>query len=224
MPTAGAKRVKTNRELPWIEPIRPIRRADAFDHPDWLFELKYDGFRALLYIEALRARFMSRNRNEMSRFRDLAQAIRAELDGHTAILDGELVCLDQEGRPMFNDLLYKRGMALYSAFDLLWLDGEDLRGLPLVKRKARLEKLLPPRSACVRYVAHFEEFGHALFKEVKKRDLEGVVAKCKDAPYVSEKTTWYKIKNRSYSQAEGRNGLFDGMRNRENAAPSDALA
>jgi bifunctional non-homologous end joining protein LigD len=213
MPIAGAKRARSKTELPWIEPIRPIRRADAFDHRDWIFELKYDGFRALAYVDPENPRLMSRNRNKMTRFDSLGRAIAAELDGISAILDGEIACVDETGRPIFKDLLQKRGIPVYYAFDLLWLEGEDLRTLPLLERKSRLKKVIPPRPTWLAYVDHWVHYGKALYKEIEKEDLEGMVAKRKDASYRPDKT-WYKVKNKYYTQAEGRQDLFEKYRSR----------
>lgn len=112
---------------------------------------------------------------------------------------------------MFNELFHKRGQPVYYAFDLLRLEGKDLRSLPLVERKAKLEKLIPARSAYLGYVTHWTERGKALFEEIKKRDLEGIVAKRADAPY-GPNTTWYKIKNPNYTQTAGRNDLFEKFR------------
>jgi bifunctional non-homologous end joining protein LigD len=213
MPTAGARRARAKKGLPRIKPIRPVRRADAFDSPDWIYELKYDGFRALAYVEVRRPRLVSRNRNEMSRFATLAESLAAELNVRDAILDGEIVCVDKSGRPLFHELFFRRGRPMCYAFDLLWLGGKDLRALPLRDRKAKLQKLLPSRSAHLGYVEHWAGQGKALFQEIKKHDLEGIVAKRADAPYTPT-TTWYKIKNSEYSQAEGRNEMFERFQNR----------
>ncbi len=206
--TAAETQREKQKPLPWIEPIRLERRKDAFDDSDWIFELKYDGFRALLYIEPENSRFISRNANRMRRFDDLALKIARMLRAEGAILDGEIVCLDESGRPIFNDLFGRRGEPVYMAFDLLWLDGEDFRSLPLTERKGRLKKLLSKRRGPIGYVQHFAKAGKALFEEVKKNDLEGIAAKRRDSPY-TEHTTWWKIKNSSYTQAEGRNELFE---------------
>jgi len=149
VPTTAAKpqREVRKQHLPWIEPIRPERKKDPFDSPDWPFELKYDGFRGLLYIEDHNPRFISRNRNHMKRFNDLAVAISRRLNAGPLVLDGEIVCVDQAGRPIFDDLFQKRGTPVYMAFDLLWQGEEDLRSLPLTNRKARLKKLLARSAA-----------------------------------------------------------------------------
>lgn len=209
MPAAAARPQGQGKQkqLPRIEPIRLIRRPDAFDGPDWIFQLKYDGFRGLLYIEPDNPRFISRNGNRMKRFDDLASAIARQLNAGYAILDGEIVTVDKTGRPIFNDLFMRRGELIYMAFDLLWLDGQDLRSRTLAERKARLKKLLSRKSGRIGYVQHFQKEGKALFEEVKKNDLEGIVAKRQASPYTSE-TTWYKIKNPGYSQSAGRHDLF----------------
>ena len=123
-------------------------------------------------------------------------------DGKT-VLDGEIVCLDRRGRPQFNDLLFHRGEPCFFAFDLLMSDGSDLRTERLTDRKYELRRLLSkvPVSR-MRYVEHVERYGTALFERVCRMDLEGIVAKHSFGNYVTERerTTWFKIKNRGYSQ------------------------
>ncbi len=127
-----------------------------------------------------------------------------------AVLDGEIACLDGDGKPIFNHLLWRRGTPTFCAFDLLWLDGKDLRSRPLVERKAALRKLTSASpSACVLYVDGIEGKGTELFKAVCEADLEGIVAKRRDGLYTPEETSWVKIKNRAYSQAVGRHELFE---------------
>jgi bifunctional non-homologous end joining protein LigD len=91
--------------LPRVQPIAPIRRPVPFDDPDWLFDLKYDGFRGLCYLERGRCRMISRNGNLMSRFRGLGEQIAAALGVGDAILDSEVIAADETGRPQFYDLL-----------------------------------------------------------------------------------------------------------------------
>src|ERR1051326_2653539 len=107
----------------------------------------------------------------MARFDELAQNLARERRADDAILDGELVCLDKAGRPQFNELFFRRGSPYYVAFDLLWLDGKDLRDLPLLKRKAQLKGRIAgmPR---ISYVDHLPQKGKALFKSVEQADLE----------------------------------------------------
>jgi bifunctional non-homologous end joining protein LigD len=119
-----------------------MRPAPApFDSSDWIFELKHDGFRALTYIADGRCQLVSRKNNPYKSFGRLREAL-AGLRLRDAVLDGEIVCLDDEGRSQFNQLLRRRGTPVFYAFDLLWLNGEDLRQLPLVRRKERLRRLI----------------------------------------------------------------------------------
>jgi len=118
--------------LPRVQPIAPTWRKEPFDDPDWLFEFKYDGFRALCYLEQRRNRLISRNGNIMTRFDELAERVAGVLDVDDAILDGEIIAVDETGRPQFYDLLLRgTRSSRYVAFDLLWLNGVDLRPLPL---------------------------------------------------------------------------------------------
>jgi bifunctional non-homologous end joining protein LigD len=195
--------------LPKITPLVLKRRAAAFDNPDWLFDLKYDGFRALLEIDGTGARLVSRNRNSFRHLDTLAAALAKRLRVKDAILDGEVICVDESGRPIFIDLL-RRKEPCFVAFDLLWLNGEDLRPLPLIERKGRLKRLLRRRSNhLVAEALSVEGRGKALMAAVEEHDLEGIVAKRKVDPY-RRGVKWWKIKNRAYSQAEGRHELFNG--------------
>ena len=91
--------------LPRVQPIAPTWRMEPFDDPDWLFEMKYDGYRALCYVEPRRDRLISRNNNIMTRFDPLADQVAAALEVDDAILDGEIIASDETGRPQFYDLL-----------------------------------------------------------------------------------------------------------------------
>jgi bifunctional non-homologous end joining protein LigD len=120
--------------------------------------------------------------------------------------------VDDAGRSVFKDLLFRRRECLLFAFDLLFLNGEDLRGLPLIERKARLKKLLRRKRSLVLYVDHIVGRGRQFFEKVCELDLEGIVAKRKHSQYrPTEKPSphWVKIKNPKYSQAEGREELFN---------------
>ena len=162
----------------------------------------------MAYIEGGSCRLVSRNRHEFKTFEPLAAAIAQELSGRAAILDGEIVRPGPDGRPMFYELMRRRGPFCFYAFDLLWLDGRDLRNRPLVERKSLLRKLLPRRLKSVLYVDDVAS-GPDLFRVICERDMEGVVAKQASARYTPEATTWVKIKNRQYSQALGREDFFD---------------
>src|SRR4051794_27710037 len=119
------------------------RLPEAFDHPDWLHEIKYDGFRALAYIENGTTRLVSRNGNAYKSFGALCTEIAAALPGHSAVLDGEVVHLDSEGKPQFYELLRRRSPQQFVAFDILWLDSKDLTRMPLLERKRILRSVVP---------------------------------------------------------------------------------
>jgi ATP-dependent DNA ligase len=179
-----------------------------FNDPDFLFELKHDGFRALAHIWDGNCELVSRKRNAYKSFQDLRDNL-AKLKVQNAVIDGELVCLDSEGRSIFNELLFRRGCPTFYAFDLLYLNGRDLRQFPLIERKEKLRALIDksglPDVICGKYV---EGRGVDLFNEVVRRNLEGVVAKRKSAPYATV-SGWLKIKNPLYTQSERRHELFD---------------
>ena len=190
----------------------PLARFDRpFEHPDWIFEPKMDGFRAVAYVERGACHLVSRNRNAFKTFGSLAQAIARDLSGRAAILDGEIIRPGPDGRPMFYELMRRRGPFCFFAFDLLWLDGTDLRDQPLSERKTLLRRLLPRPSRAVFYVEHVAS-GTDLFRVICELDIEGVVAKQASARYTPQATTWVKIKNHEYSQAVGREDFFDRRR------------
>src|SRR5450755_3211526 len=120
--------------LPPIIPAKLARSLEPFDDKDWLFELKHDGFRSLAYLENGQCRLVSRRRNTYKSFEVLKEAL-SGLSAQSAILDGEIVALDSSGVSQFKELLYRRGRAVFFAFDLVWLEGVDLRQTPLVERK-----------------------------------------------------------------------------------------
>jgi bifunctional non-homologous end joining protein LigD len=182
---------------------------EPFDNPDYLFELKHDGFRAIAYIDTGDCRLVSRNLKALP-FKSLRASL-AAITVTSAILDGEIVVLDGSGVSRFNSLLSRKGeeVAVFYAFDLIWMNSTDLRGLPLVERKERLCELVR-RSQCQRllYAQHIERTGKKFFNEICARDLEGIVGKRKLGIYKDDGNSWLKIKNRSYSQAEGRHELL----------------
>jgi bifunctional non-homologous end joining protein LigD len=188
---------------------RLVSLPEPFDHADWLFELKYDGFRAMAYVQSGKAKLISRKGNAYESF----EPLRAQLAtlGHDVILDGEITLLDGDGRPQFYDLLRRCGEPVFYAFDCLWLDGRDLRNLPLIVRKGILEGIVPTSSPLL-YASHTEGTGVDLYRLVCDKDLEGVVCKHKMSAYGSDELPWIKVLNPNYSQREGRRELFDKRR------------
>lgn len=108
------------------------------------------------------------------------------MGSHTAVLDGEIVCLDGDGKPQFRDLLFRRGAPRFIGFDLLWFDGIDFRYLSLSERKLELRRIIPEGSDQLLYCDHVEFDGEGLFRLACENDLEGIVAKKKHAPYQPE--------------------------------------
>jgi bifunctional non-homologous end joining protein LigD len=183
-------------------------RRLPFDDPNFIFELK-------LAVLDRRPELISRNGHPFGSFADLAKQIAAHLPANT-VLDGEIVAVDRKGKPKFNDLLFHRHPPCFFAFDLLTLDGSDLRTHQLLERKQELLRLLSrvPAECPVRYVDNVDGNGIALFERVCKMDLEGIVAKHKFTPYVAEReeSSWFKIPNRNYSQKLGREELVERER------------
>lgn len=186
-----------------------MRSREPFDHPDFLFELKHDGWRAMAYIEGDHCELISRRGNAFKSFAPLRVSLATI--GRDVVLDGEIVCLDTAGKPQFYDLFRHRGEPVFYAFDILWLAGADLRNQPTIERKSILQDLVRghPR---ILYASHFEARGVDLFRLVCEQDLEGIVCKHRLAPYASKNVPWIKVLNAAYSQREGRRELFDKQR------------
>ena len=170
---------------PRIETAQLTLVRQPFNDPDFVFELKHDGFRALAHIWDGKCDLVSRRRNSYKSFPLLRNNL-ANLKVTNAVIDGEIVCLDSEGRSIFNELLFRRGSPILYAFDLLYLNGRDLRQLPLIERKEKLREVIDksglPDVICGKYV---EGRGVDLFNEVVRRNLEGVVAKRKMGTYAT---------------------------------------
>src|SRR6185503_561961 len=191
-----------------VELMLARTRERAFRREGWLFELKYDGYRTLAARTPAGPALLSRHGHDLvARFPEVARAV-AALPGEGLIVDGELVVLDEKGRPTFQGLqkraqltrrvdvergAVERPATLY-LFDLLAIGGFDLRPLPLVERKRLLRTLLPPLGT-VRFADHVETEGEALFTEVRNQGLEGVMAKRAAAPYKGGRSDdWQKVK------------------------------
>ena len=165
---------------------------------DWVHEIKLDGYRMLLRIERGRVRLLTRNRLDWTdRFPAVAEAA-AALPVKEAMLDGEVVVFDAAGVSSFQALQQatEAGRApTYVAFDLLFLDGRDLRAEPLIARKKALAQVLKGRRGRVRYSEHFDAPGQEVYERACEMALEGIVSKRKQAPYTSGRgQTWLKVK------------------------------
>jgi bifunctional non-homologous end joining protein LigD len=193
-----------------IHPMLAESIEKPFDDPDWLFEIKWDGYRAIAFIENGKVRLVSRNQNELTarypELKDMPEFVQAK----TAILDGEVVALDVDGRASFSLMQQRTGFrpggkraaekadvpVLYYAFDVLYLDGYDWRRVPLVERKKKLASILAPGDS-LRYSDHYEAQGKALFEIARDKRLEGILAKKRNSHYEERRSReWLKIKIR----------------------------
>jgi bifunctional non-homologous end joining protein LigD len=197
--------VPIDQKTTMIVPMVARQVPDPFDRAGWLFELKWDGFRAIAEKDNLGVRLYSRNQKDFTnRFPTITQAVKA-LDNVT--LDGEIVALDENGHPRFEWLVNRgpqKGVMVYYVFDLLRLGDKDLRSEPLSRRKSLLQKLLR-KNDTLRYVDHITAEGLAVFAGALALGLEGIVAKDPTSPYVEGPTQtwhWQKIKNRDYQRKE----------------------
>ncbi len=189
-----------------VEPMLATLADHPFSDPHWLFEIKWDGVRALARIENGALALRSRNSIDITkRYPELASLPDA-LAARQAILDGEIVALDAQGHSSFERLqermhvrapgegLVTQMPVVYFAFDLLYCDGYDLRQAPLLERKQLLQRLLYT-SERFRYADHQLEHGKELYALAEKNGLEGIVAKRADSPYVSDRSSyWVKLK------------------------------
>lgn len=195
-----------------IDLMQPTPRKTPFSGKSWLFEPKWDGFRALCYLEEGTVRFVSRNKRSLTEKFPELQSIVDDVRASVAILDGEIVAVDAEGMPSFDRLRSrKRGRdfaVVFYAFDLLYMDGCNLMDQPLVDRKRALRKLLSKRRVGrVRYTDHVMSEGEAFFGELEKRGLEGMVAKRIDSRYLGGRTqAWLKIKTEAGKKEMERRG------------------
>jgi bifunctional non-homologous end joining protein LigD len=175
-----------------------------------VYEVKHDGFRALAYIDGYYCRLFSRRGNVLKSWPYLTTKLAHAVQCRNAVIDGEVEVLGPDGRALFNRLLFRRAWPHFLAFDLLWLDGQDARRLPLSQRKQRLKAIMRRVESHVRYVDHVEGRRLDFFSVVCRHDLEGVVAMGRHGTYQSGRgTSWLKIQNPDYTQAIGRGELFE---------------
>jgi ATP-dependent DNA ligase len=165
----------------FVEPMK-AQLVDSIRPGDWLYEIKFDGYRALALRGGHETRILSRNQKDLGKkFPEITDSI-AGLDIQDAVIDGEIVALDDKGRSSFQllqgfDMGMVRPPIVFHAFDLLRLNGEDLRGLPIEERKAKLAALLRPPPPAIRYSASFTENIAELLNKVRELSLEGLIGK-----------------------------------------------
>jgi bifunctional non-homologous end joining protein LigD len=191
-----------------LEPMLATLGTAVPSGSDWLYEVKWDGYRALCFIEGGKVRMLSRRGTKLDKqFAAVAQALAQGVKADAAIIDGEVVALDDNGNPSFQHLQNLtgfgtkpalKGMATpnlnFFAFDLLYLNGYDLRKAALIDRRQLLSSVLLP-SDIVRYSDHFIGKGDELLKAVRAKGLEGIIAKQAQSRYESKRSNcWIKIK------------------------------
>lgn len=187
-----------------ISPMLASNGEEAFTNDEWLYEIKWDGYRAVAEVQKGKVRLYSRNQQD---FTTTYPNVVAELQTLPldAVLDGEIVALDKDGKSQFQLMQgYKNGNGatiMYYVFDLLYLDGYDVRSLPLIERKNLLKQFLPP-SPHIKFSEHIDTYGEELFALAKKRNIEGIMAKKKQSTYVSGRSgLWQKIKHINMQEA-----------------------
>jgi bifunctional non-homologous end joining protein LigD len=220
-------------ELKAVKVMLAETAEEPFSRKDWLFEPKLDGYRVLAARVKGEAKLLTRNGNDCAAsFPEVVRAV-AALPFERLVLDGEVVALDEQGRPSFQRLQGRarflrpidiRHAAVdcpvtYYAFDLLGFEEFDLRPLPLTERKALLRRVLPPLGA-LRYLEHVEDEGEALYEEAERLGLEGVVGKKASAPYRGGRSNqWIKVRSRQtddfvvvgFSAPKGSRGGFGAL-------------
>jgi bifunctional non-homologous end joining protein LigD len=188
-----------------IKPMLATLVDKPFDSPDWVFEIKWDGYRAIAEIENHEVKLYSRNGLSFNQtFAPVVEDLK-KLKITSAIFDGEIVVLDKKGKASFQNVQnyqrLKEGAVIYYVFDLLFLEGYDLREFTLLKRKELLKAALKS-SSHVKYCDHVEKEGIKFFKKASEKGYEGMIAKEKEAPYhYGRSQRWLKIKSHQEQEA-----------------------
>ncbi len=192
-----------------IHPMLATLIDKPFDDEDWLYEIKWDGYRAIAFIDGKSVRLVSRNQNDLTAAYPELHAIPDHIQTRTAILDGEIVALDEQGRSSFSLMQQRTGVGeggrrirrtrddipvVYYVFDVLYADGYDVTQVDLEKRKQLLASMLISNDL-VRYSDHYVGNGTALFEAAAQRGLEGIIAKRRRSCYVQKRSSeWLKVK------------------------------
>lgn len=216
-----------------IHPMLATLVDEPFSNPEWIFETKWDGFRAVCFVQNGSARFVSRNQLDMTHQYSELVDVGKQIDAKEAILDGEVVALDRDGMPRFQllqprvgrkkkrdlEALLGKAKIVYFAFDLLYLDGYDLTSCSVVERKSALEGILRPASF-IKSSEHIVGEGEAFFEQIEKFRLEGMMAKRAASHYVQRRSSdWLKVKTversevvvAGYTQPRGSRSHFGAL-------------
>jgi len=196
-----AQFIRAGKKAPMPEAVAPMLctlTRECIDDPGYLYEIKWDGYRIISYVKKGKVRMDSRSAKDYTlRYPLIVEALKAL--GHDCVLDGEAVVFNEEGMPDFDALQLYNGHSTaisYCVFDLLWLDGYNLMSLPLEMRKQILESVVGDNNI-LKYSTSFDD-GRALYGKMQELNLEGVVAKKKDSPYVPDQrwNNWLKTPTR----------------------------
>ena len=206
-----------------LKPMLATLVDEPFDDPEWIYEVKWDGYRTLAYLDQGKVELRSRNNNSfIKKFFPVYNALKEW--PIKAIVDGEIVVVDEKGLSNFNSLQNwaseSDGDLLMYVFDLLWVDGVDCTELPLLERREMLRRLVPDEGI-IRFSEHFETSGIEFFSVAQQMGLEGIIAKRTDSTYHPDIRTrnWLKIKTEQrheaviagYTRNEGSNKLFSAL-------------
>ncbi len=185
-----------------IEPMLATLASKPFSDPDWLYEIKWDGYRVQAVVADGKVRIWTRNLNDAETYFPRLLTPPSWIEARQAIVDGEVVALDEDGRPDFSLLQTKLGAKtasglVYQVFDLLYLDGRSLLDVPLEDRKRLLRSVLKEHPR-VRFATHIEGEGLAFYEAAKANQVEGVIAKLRRSRYEPGRRTnaWLKLKIR----------------------------
>jgi bifunctional non-homologous end joining protein LigD len=190
----------------FIKPMLAKETDTPFSDKDWIYEIKWDGYRAIAEVNKTNARIYSRNGNLFNSTYPVVLQALEELNIQ-AVLDGEIVIVDEEGKSNFQLLQHYQSdnnqVMEYRVFDLLSLNGVSTIDLPLVDRKKLLKELLPKKNNVIKYSDHIETKGEEFFKIAQEKDLEGIIAKKADSLYKPgvRTTEWLKIKHHKSQEA-----------------------
>jgi len=202
--------VEKGRKSPLPVDIKPMLATlvdQPFEEIGWLYEIKWDGYRAISYLYNGMVEIKSRNNLSFNdKYRSVAAALKQW--NINAVVDGEIVAIDQKGHANFQQLqnFAKNGSEahlVYYVFDLIWYEGRNLTALTLLERKQILESICPKDQSVIRYSDHVEENGKSFFEAAMKQGLEGVMAKKMDSEYITDfrSRNWLKIKNSQQLEA-----------------------
>lgn len=193
------KKVKKARIPTGLKPMLATLVDKPFDSPDWLYEVKWDGYRALAFVNKSEVELLSRNNKSFnSKFYPIHQALQKWKIN--AVLDGEILVINEKGISNFGDLQNWRseadGELIFYVFDLIWYDGRSLMDLPLIERQVVLKEILPTDDDRIRLSKVFQAKGTEFFRAAERMGLEGIIAKRADSTYSANNRSreWLKIK------------------------------